>query len=601
MFFPFAFCLSLMPWPSRDIWDTRIQGLCGVVSAPGENGVEVYLSGSFAQVSLSPPRVAINPNRLYAIEPAIRKAGRFAISVMPASRRDQVIRINKVRRREPGKPEILGLQFLQDGHRIPYLDGSLQTLFCQVEEICNTGDHTLIIARVLESRGSPLNGQVPLLYPDVSGAPPRFPAVSKFVRRLLGITGTLDLVKSVFFRLRRPPPPNIAATTYQVGGQTEQEISRISTYGLLDRGRSLSPPPAPAIVRRQIGVCVVGTGWGSFHCELVRRACPQARLFVCGRDPHRTAGLARAMRAEDFFLDLPAAVADSRVQALTLALPHDLHREAFELAASAGKHALVEKPIATTLPDADAMIEAARRAGVILMVAEDMHFRPAVREAVRRIALGDIGEPLYLLAHAAGVRRPQGWAADQQRMGGGVLMDIGVHYVRGLRLLMGEPHSVLASRAMQINTKMSAEDSVQLLFSSPAGWEAHLLLSWSSNRGHLPDIVVSGEKGTLHLWPGAGFLDYYPVAPLPLTRLLSFVRPQWLQARLSHPAQQRIRVALAGRDKTGYESEVREFLAAVAGERQPATGPQDARRDLQIVLRSYEALSSGQRLSIQPS
>ena len=108
------------------------------------------------------------------------------------------------------------------------------------------------------------------------------------------------------------------------------------------------------------------------------------------------------MGAKGYFIDLEAAVHDSRVQALSLVLPHDLHRPALELAAAARKHALVEKPIAVTLEDADAMMAAARRAGIILMVAEDMHFRPAPREAVAAIDRGAIGEPLYLLAWAGG-------------------------------------------------------------------------------------------------------------------------------------------------------------------------------------------------------
>jgi predicted dehydrogenase len=286
------------------------------------------------------------------------------------------------------------------------------------------------------------------------------------------------------------------------------------------------------------------------------------------------------------------------VQAVTLALPHDLHRHAAETAAAAGKHVLVEKPIATTLTDADTMIAAARQAGVILMVAEDMHFRPTINEAFRRIAQGDIGEPLYFLAHAAGVRRPRGWAAEAQRMGGGILMDIGVHYVRGLRLLMGEPDAVVASRAMQIDTKISGEDSVQVLFSSTVGWQAHLLLSWSSLRGHVPDIVVAGEKGTLHLWPGANYLDYYPVSPTLLSRACSYIRPYWLQAKLTRERFGRVRISLRDQEGSGYLNEFREFLAAVAEEREPASPPQDGRRDLEIVLHCYDALAKQTRVTI---
>jgi predicted dehydrogenase len=177
-------------------------------------------------------------------------------------------------------------------------------------------------------------------------------------------------------------------------------------------------------------------------------------------------------------------------------------------------------------------------------------------------------------------------------------MDIGVHYVRALRLLMGEPTSVIASRAMQIDTHSGVEDSTQAMFSSAVGWEAHMLLSWASTRGHTPDLIVVGTRGTLHLWAGAPHLDYYPVAPRPLPALLSYVRPEWLQRALRRPNQQRVRVKLPGAEGTGHADAFREFLAAVSEQRPPASPPEDARRDLEIVLRAYAALHTGQRAVI---
>ena len=168
-------------------------------------------------------------------------------------------------------------------------------------------------------------------------------------------------------------------------------------------------------------------------------------------------------------------------------------------------------------------------------------------------------------------------------------MDIGVHYVRALRLLMGEPDRVFASRAMQVNTKLTGEDSIQLLLATH-GWQGHVLLNWSSPRGHLPDLIIMGDGGTIQLWPGAAYLDHYPARPLPLTRLLSYVRPSWLAERLIEPALQRIRRRVPGNDGSGYLAEVKEFLAAVSEQRPPASSPVDARRDLEIVLRGYEAL-----------
>lgn len=586
-----------MHWPGRTIWDTRIQSACALLSAQGEREVEIYFTATFAQVSFSPPRVIVNPNRMYAIEQTIGNKGRFAINVLPIAEKNRLMKLVKMRRRQEGKVKLLGLELDHD-HDVPFIKGCLRTVFCEVERVVPSGDRRLYVCRVLESRpNEEFAGQRPLLFNELIAS--RFPALRKTFRKVAVTTGALDAAKKAMGKLRPPPPANIALTTYEMAGASEAELETIHSYGLVDHERKLAVPGAPAIVKRAVGVCVVGTGWGAFHCRVIKRASSSARLFVCGQNEERTARLAKAVNAEGYFIGIENAAADPRVQCLSLALPHDLHRKAVEVAASAGKHALVEKPIATTLVDADAMIDAARNAGTILMVAEDMHFRPAIKEVAERIDRGDIGEPLYFMAHAAGIRRPRGWAASFERMGGGVLMDFGVHYVRSLRLLMGEPDRAFATKAMQIDTKITGDDSVQVIFSNKVGWEAHMLLSWTTMRGHLPDIIVSGDSGSFHLWPGTNVIDYYPVAPPLLPRLISYVRPYWLQEKLLRPQMGRVRIKLADKEGSGYLGEMREFLAAVAENRPVISPPEDGRRDLEIVLAAYDSLA--QQLPVEIS
>lgn len=587
-----------MNYPGRTIWDTRVQSICGILTAAGPYEVEIYFSASFAPLSLDPPQVIVNPNRTYSIAEAIQSSGRFAINILAVEQVSLAAKLVKMPRRLSGKAASLGLAIRENELQIPFIGNCLQTLFCEVEREIPGGDRKLLVARILDS-SSRDRSRRPLLFGEVTSAASDFPLKNQ-IRSVAVKTGMLDAAKSVVSRLRKPPPPDIAKTTYEMAGATETEIEQLKSYGLKDTGRYLTPPPMPAMVRNRVGICVVGTGWGAFHCETIRKANPNATLFVCGRDPHRTQRLARAVGAADFFVDLEQAASDSRVQALTLALPHDLHRNAVEMVANAGKHALVEKPIATTLADADAMIAAAQKAGTILMVAEDMHFRPVIREAVRSLSLGDIGEPLHMLVHGGGIRQPRGWAATKDRMGGGVMIDIGVHYVRAMRLLMGEPDRVFARRAMQIHTRIEGEDSVQVMFSSELGWQTHMLLSWSTQRGHLPDIIVAGDLGTFHFWPGARFFDYYPVSPRFLTRALSFVRPHSLRDKLMRPSLQQVRRSVKDIDPTGYRGEFQEFMAAVIEDRPPVTLPKDARRDLEIVLAAYESLESGEPTPIPP-
>jgi UDP-N-acetyl-2-amino-2-deoxyglucuronate dehydrogenase len=305
-------------------------------------------------------------------------------------------------------------------------------------------------------------------------------------------------------------------------------------------------------------------------------------LYVSGRDRERTERVARKCGARDAILGWERAVDDSRVQAVVLALPHDLHAPVAVRAAECGKHVSVEKPMATTLAGADAMIEAARRAGTVLMVGEDFFFRPSLREAVTRVR-----KPIFFSGIGGGFHRPSGWRADPQRAGGGILMDHGTHLIRAMRMLMGEPEGVLATSPRPLEP---VEDTVDLQFRG-ASWQARIYLSWAAPLGDLPDIVVAGENGALHLWPGKPVIDFYPAEPTGLTRLASSIRPYWLAENLSSPRLQRIRRTVDGSD--GYLAEMREFLMAVEERRSPAITAEEARKDLAWVLAGYESLRSG--------
>jgi predicted dehydrogenase len=156
----------------------------------------------------------------------------------------------------------------------------------------------------------------------------------------------------------------------------------------------------------------------------------------------------------------------------------------------------------------------------------------------------------------------------------------------------------MASRAMQVNTKITGEDSVQLVFGSNYGWQAHMLLNWAGPRGCGPDIVIAGERAVIHLWPGAAYVDLYPAAASPLMGLLGRIPSARLSRLLTRPALQRVRRSISDSDALGYLTEMRAFLAAVAEGRPPVSKPEDARRDLEIVLCAYQALRDGHWVSV---
>src|SRR5512132_3830338 len=159
-----------------------------------------------------------------------------------------------------------------------------------------------------------------------------------------------------------------------------------------------------------LGLALVGCGrFATFHARAARRLGGAVRIAFASRDPGRAEAYRRRFGGFAAFGSYEAAAADPRVDALIVCTPHHLHEAHARLAAEHGKAVLLEKPIARTLPEADAILGAARSAGVVLMVAENAHFVPAFAATRAYVRAGAIGELRQIVVSARGYRRPAGW------------------------------------------------------------------------------------------------------------------------------------------------------------------------------------------------
>lgn len=145
------------------------------------------------------------------------------------------------------------------------------------------------------------------------------------------------------------------------------------------------------------GFALIGAGlFGQRHAQAYQRHPLVDFKYVCDLDEARAKSIAETYGAQAFTTDFNEIMADPDVIAVSVATPDPAHRAAVVAAAKAGKHILVEKPLATTVEDAEAMIAAADEAGVKLMV--DFHNRanPPMVAARDAVARGDIGKPSYV-------------------------------------------------------------------------------------------------------------------------------------------------------------------------------------------------------------
>ncbi|MFH1465220.1 MAG: Gfo/Idh/MocA family oxidoreductase [Pseudomonadota bacterium] len=182
--------------------------------------------------------------------------------------------------------------------------------------------------------------------------------------------------------------------------------------------------------------------------------CDRARLLaICDVDGALLARRQAEWGVERTYRDHRALLADPDLDLVEIVTPHHLHRRLVEEAFAAGKHVSVQKPMALTLSDCDAMIAAGERAGKLLRVYENFVFFPPYVKAKELLAQGAIGEPLHIRTKLGSAMRggwpvPLGswvWRLDETRCGGGpTIFDDGNHKLSLALFLMGPVERVHA-------------------------------------------------------------------------------------------------------------------------------------------------------------
>ena len=280
------------------------------------------------------------------------------------------------------------------------------------------------------------------------------------------------------------------------------------------------------------------------------------------------------------------ALDDPDVDAVDICLPHALHAPVAVEAADAGKHTLCEKPMAASLEEADRMIEAAERAGVVLMIAENVRFNPLFHKIRDLLQDGVIGQPAliqmtrecYLSRSFLQERR---WFLDAQAAAGGIMMSGGIHDFETMRMLIGEVESVQALQARQRFVEMEGDDTSVAIVRFCDGTvgtlvESFIMKSLATAAGsEVHTLRIDGDLGSLSVQDGRTI------------RLFS-ERDDFLPGGAL--AQHDIYVPAADT----FVLEIEHFLQSVRTGKEPITSGRSQRRPLEIVLAAYQSMELGQ-------
>ncbi len=251
-----------------------------------------------------------------------------------------------------------------------------------------------------------------------------------------------------------------------------------------------------------IRVAVIGAGFmGERHARIYAGMADVALVAVC--DVREDAARALATRSgAAVYTDFRTLLRRDDLDAVSVCTPDALHREPCELAARAGRHVLVEKPIATTVTDAEAIAEAAARAGAVLLVGHCLRFDPRYDQARQAVARGELGAVQTIYTRRANT------VAAQDRLGGRCPLPLflGVHDYDVMRWLAGsEVERVTAESKWGLLREQGfpVEDANCALLRFAGGALGVAELNWILPRGfpaagdHRLDVV--GSAGSLSI------------------------------------------------------------------------------------------------------
>ena len=348
---------------------------------------------------------------------------------------------------------------------------------------------------------------------------------------------------------------------------------------------------------KEIGVGLVGSQFiSSIHFDAFRQVPGANVLAVASPTIEHVRPFAEQRSIAHWFVDYRRLMEMPEIDMVVLGLPNDLHCEAVLAAAEAGKHVVLEKPMALSLAECDRMIEACRTAGVKLMYAEELCFAPKYVRLKELVDSGALGK-LHLIKQSEKHDGPHSaWFWDVQRSGGGVTMDMGCHGIEFFRWMLSGPDcanrprttSVYAHLATRVHAdKTRGDDEALILIEFENGCTGLAEESWTKPGGMDDRAEIYGSEGlayadllrgnSIHTYSSSGY--DYAVEKAGSTAGWSFTiyEEAW---------------------NYGFPQEMAHFVECVREDKPPRVTGEDGRAVLEIVMAAYASAAQGRRIDL---
>jgi len=341
-----------------------------------------------------------------------------------------------------------------------------------------------------------------------------------------------------------------------------------------------------------VKVGIIGSQFqGDIHAASLRTV-PDAAEVVAVASPAKAHAEALAARygIPRVFTDYRRMLAERDIELVTIAAPNNLHCRMTIDAANAGKHVVCEKPLSMTIEEADRMIDACAKQGVLLMYAEELFFTPKYVKAKQMAREGAFGK-VYLVKQCEKHFGPHAdWFWDVSRSGGGVFMDMGCHGIAFCRWFLDRAPitSVYCHMATHVHgDKTEGEDDSLCVLEFEGGAVGLVENSWARRGGMEDRIEVYGEGGVTYadLHMGNALPTYseygygYAVEKAPTTK-------GW-----TYPVFEELW-------NYGFPQEMRHFARCARGLETPQATGEDGRAVMEALCAGYKSAGTGARVAL---
>jgi predicted dehydrogenase len=338
---------------------------------------------------------------------------------------------------------------------------------------------------------------------------------------------------------------------------------------------------------------------GQIHAAALRGIAEAEPTAVCDVSSERIRTFAERYGARGF-TDVDALLREGKVEAVVIGTPHPLHAAPAVRAAEAGVHVLVEKPLAATLADCDAMLAAAKRAGVLLGVISQRRFYEPVRRMKEAFDAGKIGRPALCVFTMYSWREPAYYQSDPWRgrwdtEGGGVLVNQSPHQLDLLRWFMGPIAEVSGYWANVNHPGVEVDDTAVAVLRFQNGGLGAIVTSVAQKPGIYTKVHVHGTNGAsvgVETDRGATFIaGMTAIAEPALNDVWTIPGEEHLLAAFQ--AEDRARFTRIDAGTHYHALQIQDFLREIREGRPPLVTGEDGRAVVELFTAIYRSNREG--------